>query len=128
MCELRKSRQSQGFLEQRILHSILMSTCFICSISIALHTKLLSHDPDRFCCVQLPSRDAKSMLTVATFLKMAVVTFERCKSRDTISFVKLYNTVQTQDSICTLSGVRVMHTTLGFGINSLINIRKSSCP
>ena len=42
------------------------------SISIVLRTKLLSHDLNAFWCVRLPSRDTKSMLNVATFLKTAV--------------------------------------------------------
>ena len=33
--------------------------------------KLLSHDLNAFWCVRLPSRDAKSMLNVATILKTA---------------------------------------------------------
>ena len=39
---------------------------------IVLSTKLLSHDLNAFWCVRLPSRDAKSMLNVATFFKTAV--------------------------------------------------------
>ena len=62
--------KGNNFLERRTVHSIWMSTCLICSI--VLHTKLLSHDLDAFCCVRLLSHDAKSVLNVATFLKMAV--------------------------------------------------------
>ena len=54
--------KANDFLEGRTVRSIWMSTCFICSISIVLRTKLLSHDLNAFFCVGLPSRDAKSML------------------------------------------------------------------
>ena len=46
-------------------------------------------DLNAFCCVGLQSRDAKSMLNVATFVKTAVATIGRRKSCDTISSVKL---------------------------------------
>ena len=46
-------------------------------ISIVLRTRLLSHDLNTFWCVRLSSRDAKSVLNVATFLKMALQTKNR---------------------------------------------------
>ena len=55
------------------MRSISVSKFFVRSISIVLCTKLLSHDLNAFWCVRLPSRDAKSMLNVATFLKTAVI-------------------------------------------------------
>ena len=65
------------FLERRSVHSIWLAKFFVRSISIVWHTKLLSHDLNAFWCVRLPSCDAKSMLNVATFLKMAVLCISR---------------------------------------------------
>ena len=72
MLEFRKSQQSQRRFGTKNLCSIWMSTCFISSVSIVLRKKLLSHDLNAFCCVRLPSRDAKPMLNVIIFPKMAV--------------------------------------------------------
>ena len=55
------------------MRSISVSKFFVRSVSIGLRTKLLSHDLNAFWCVRLPSRDAKSMLNVATFLKTVVI-------------------------------------------------------
>ena len=51
------------------------------TISVVLRTKCSSHDQNAFWCVRLSSRDAKSMLTVATFLKTAVILFNVCSIR-----------------------------------------------
>ena len=60
--------------------SIWLSLFFHCSVSIVLRTKLPSHDPNAFWFVRLPSRDAKSMLNVAPFLKTTVI--RSLKTRD----------------------------------------------
>ena len=59
---------ANDFLERRSVRSIWLRNFFIRSISIVLRTKFLSHDLNAFWCVPLPSRDAKTMLNVATFL------------------------------------------------------------
>ena len=72
MLELMKSRHSQRLSRTKNRTFDLAVEVFVRSISIVLLTKLLSHDLNAFWCVRLSSRDAKSMLNVATFLKTAV--------------------------------------------------------
>ena len=74
MLELMKSRHSQRLFRTKKRTFDLAVAVFVRSISIVLHMKLLSHDLNAIWCVRLPSRDAKSMLNVATFLKTAVLT------------------------------------------------------
>ena len=73
MLELMKSRHSQRLLRTKKCTFDLAIEVFVRSISIVLRTKLLSHDINVIWCVRLPSRDARSMLNVATFLKTAVI-------------------------------------------------------
>ena len=70
--ELMNSRHSQRLSGTKKRTFDLAVDVFVRSISIVLRTTLLSHDLNEFWCVPLPSRDAKSMLNVATFLKTAV--------------------------------------------------------
>ena len=73
MLELMKLRHSQRLSRTKKRTFDLDVGVFVRSISIVLSMKLLSHDLNAFWCVRLPSRDAKSMLNVVTFLKTAVV-------------------------------------------------------
>ena len=72
MLEPMKSRHSQRIFRTKKRTFDLTVEVFVCSKSIVLRTKLLSYDLTAFWCVLLPSRDAKSMLNVSTFLKTAV--------------------------------------------------------
>ena len=69
MLEQMKSRHSQRLSRTKKRTFDLAVKDFVPSVSIVLRTKLLSHDLNAFWCVRLPSRDAKSMLNVATSLK-----------------------------------------------------------
>ena len=65
MLKLMKSRHSQRLSRTKKRTFDLAVDVFVRSVSIILRTKLLSHDLNAFWCVQLPSRDAKSILNVA---------------------------------------------------------------
>ena len=65
--------KANDFLERTTMCSISISTCFICSICIVLVRNYCHINLNAFCCARLQSRDAKSMLNVATFLKTAVL-------------------------------------------------------
>ena len=69
--EVMKSLQSQRIFRIRMKksHSIWLSPCFHHSISIVLLTKLPSYDLNAIWCARLPSRDAKSIVNMATFFK-----------------------------------------------------------
>ena len=68
-----KSRHSQRLFKTKKRRFDLAVEVFCPFFSIVLRSKLLSHDLNAtWWCVRLPSRDAKSMLNVATFLKTAV--------------------------------------------------------
>ena len=67
-----KSREGQQIFRTKKRTFDLAVAVFARYISIVSRTKFLSHDLNVFWCVRLPSRDPKSMLNVATFLKMAV--------------------------------------------------------
>ena len=73
MLELIKSRHNQQLFRTKKPTFDLAVEVFPRSISIVLHTKLLSHDLNTFWCVRLPSRDGKSMLNVDTLLKTAII-------------------------------------------------------
>ena len=65
--------KADEFLKWWSVNSIWLSPCFLCSFSIVFWMKLLSHDLNAFWCVRLLSRDAKSLLNVAMFMKTAVI-------------------------------------------------------
>ena len=67
-----KSRHSQRPFRTKKRTLDLAVAVFVHFISIVLRTKLLSYDINAFWCVRLPSRDAESMLNVATFLKTVI--------------------------------------------------------
>ena len=64
------SIQHTSLVQWSLFYGSLKVYTFFDPPGIVLRTKLLSHDLNAFCRVRLLSRDAKSMLNVATFLKM----------------------------------------------------------
>ena len=94
------SRQSKRLFRTKTRTFDLALPCFIRSISVVLHTKLQSHDLNAFWCARLWSRDAKSMLNVATFLKMGVQDIsDSNQARITVEGVYIYPSCCSAHSI-----------------------------